>query len=389
MNSHPGISENRTARLSDPANRVKILLIDDEPERHKGLREALRGKAQIVLRHPSEVEESDLHGMDLVSVDEYLGSEWAATVQLVGLQSGIALRNEDGLSVAAAFRSQARMSGNSFAVSLHTGDLDRLAAGLPDQTKEPLTAAQHDLDWVFRFGTDGFGPRLVQLAHAVRSATAAAGSIQSDFGTSWLCLPDTAWAVTARDQIEDCRPPAHGLADNTKGRSYLRWLAQRILPYPTFLLDRFHCANLLGITSASFESLERHEMAIDGQTSYAGPLQAFAGNRWWRAAWQQILLDAGADPWDSSADKAAALSDRTGSTLVALEQDQPVVVYDSDGKLVTIDGDPRSAVRLQADGWPTYADDAWATVESIRTDPSLLRLVSNFDRSRISGLSNA
>ena len=377
-------AEMRMETMQHEVTPVRILLVDDEPGRHLGLKAALRDKATVVVRDPSEVLESDLSGVDLVSVDEYLGSDWEARVREGGGYETIALRNEDGLSVAAAFRSQARSQNRNFAVSLHTGDLDKLASGLPDNTKEALTAAQHDLDWVFRFGGEDFGPRLLELAYAVRSATESATSMQQDFGAAWLRLPtEVSWAETARDQIEDCRPPAHGLADNTKGRSYLRWLAQRILPYPTFLIDDYHAANLLGITSASFTILVEHISNPELYASYSGPLEGFSGRRWWRAAWQQYIMDCGANPWDSSADRTDALRERTGLSLEPLLNDQAVVLYDGSGKLVSIDGDPNRAVRLQADGWPTYADDPWGNVESVRSDSGLLRLVSNFDRSRM------
>lgn len=363
--------------------KLKILLIDDEPDRHAGLGLQLRSRADILVRDPSDVSLDDIADVDLVSVDEYLGAEWAYAVSDGHLSGPVSLRNEDGLAVAAALRSQARSSERDYGVTLHTGELARLAAGLPARGREPLTAAQHDLDWVFSYGDDRFGERLLELAKAVRSAAAARLDIQADFGAAWLRLSGSAWERSAREQIEDCRPPAHALAENTRGRSYIRWLAQRILPYPTFLLDDSHGANLLGITEESFVELVAQQVIQDLAVSYSGPLNGFYGRRWWRAGLQFLLTLAGAEPWDTAQDRAAAVAALVGQPLQSLQHDFPVVTYDEEGVLLRIDANPSDAVRLQADGWPIFADDAWAEISRVQTNDRLLRLVALSERSRI------
>ena len=356
---------------------MKILLVDDEPERHEGLISRMRHRAKIVSLDPSDVTLADLADIDLVSVDEYFADEWYGSIA----DLSASLRNEDGLAVAAAFRSQARGLSKDYAVSLHSGELARLAAGLPVSTREGLTAAQHDLDWVFAYGSDAFGERLVDLAVAVRSATQSGSSFREDAGASWLQAPDTSWKLVAQDQIEDCRPPAHALAENTGGRSYVRWLAQRILPYPTFLYDQNHSANILGILPESFQAIA--SLGKVRPIEYRGPLQSFLGQRWWRAGWQGLLREAGVTTWDTSSAKAEALSRVLDTTLLPLPHEQTVVTYDLESRVVDVGADLTVSVRLNLDGWPVFADDPWASSAATASDPSLLRLVARADRAQI------
>ncbi len=366
----------------------RILLVDDQPERHSALKLALRERADIEAVHPSEIELDMLQDVDLVSVDEYLGDEWQAEV-VTTLGIPASLMNRDGLSVAAAFRSQTRNTSEpsdsvarrvpTFAVSLHTGALATLAEDLPAKNREALTASQHDLEWVFDWAAPNFSSRILELAEASRSLLGRTGQIEDDFGAAWLKVPRAPWTSTAIAQIEDCRPPAHSLARNTNGRSFLRWLAHRVLPYPAFLLSQEHGANLLGIDLPSFKRLSvQLEPMI-----YKGPLQSFLGDRWWRAGLQQLLVDADVYQWDNARDRANAISKTVGIELTPLSNDQPVVSYDADGSVSDIDADPTTSVRLQQDGWPVWADDPWATLHDAIGDENLRRMVAQADRNQL------
>lgn len=364
------------------SGRIQILIVDNEPDRHEGLT-ALYGDATFAIRTPEDVETLDVQDADLISVDEYLGEEWQT--YLDAQNASRSLHNIDGLSVAASFRSQGRFLRERFGVSLHTGDLAKLSDGLPAYPREALTAAQHDLDWVFSWQDEGFADRLISLARAVRSAARLAGQLQQDFGASWLGLSDQGWAEGARRQIEDCRPPAHGLARNTQGASYVRWLAQRIVPYPTFLLDEHHAANFLGVTADSFRLLRETDLLTSAGAVFEGPLCDFVGVRWWRAALQYLLETLQLTHWSSSAEKASALSSACGVPLEPYAAENTVVTYDADGLVTDIGVDPSSAVRLQTDGWPVYADDPWAYLRDVADDPELTQLVASTDRHRLRG----
>lgn len=360
----------------------RILVIDNEVERLVGIQAHLRDRASIEVVHPLEVEPADLEGVDLVSVDEFLGDDWSAYIDSSERPLPASLMNADGLAVAAALRSQERIGGQRLplAVTLHTGAIHDLAGALPAANRESLTAAQHDLEWVFEWDAEGFPDRLVELAAAARSLINDEKIIENDFGASWLKVPTESWSETAIAQIEDCRPPAHSLARNSAGRSYLRWLAHRVLPYPTFLLSRDHCANLLGLQLESFDQLSQVLMNV----KYQGPLSSLLGPRWWRAGLQQLLVDVDLYQWDSSLNRAVALSERFGLSLIPLTNDQPVVSYTIDGRVEDIDTDPDAAVRLQQDGWPVWADDPWATIAAVADDPNLRRMVTKSDQKLIS-----
>lgn len=357
-----------------------ILLIDNESsERVVGIRARLAGRANVRAIDPLDVEPEDLADADLVSVDEFLGDDWDTFVESDARALPASVRNRDGLAVAASVRSQVRFAGTRpLAITLHTGEIDKLAGALPRANREPLVAAQHDLEWVFQFEADFIPDRLLAFAEAARSLVNAANIVADDFGARWLQVPrDAPWGPTAIAQIEDARPPAHSLAQDTAGRSYLRWLAHRVLPYPTFLLNRAHAANLLGIQETSFDLLAERAHAYDG------PLRGLLGDRWWRASLQQLLVDHDVNTWDSTEERATALSVGLGLPLVPLSEEQAVVSYTAEGTVADIDTDPDESVRLQMDGWPVWADDPWALVETVRSNLDLRRTVSHVDRARI------
>jgi hypothetical protein len=361
---------------------VSILIIDDEPRRHRGLETNLLGKASLVVLDPSLVRPSDLDGVDLISVDHYLGDDWASFLDSAETVYPSSIKNQDGLAVAAAMRSHARVFGRNFAVTLHTGALRDLAAGIPARSREPLTAAQHDLDWVFSFGERAFGERLVNLALAVRSVTNSVADLRISSGADWLELGTVTWRSEAVATIEECRPPAHALAEVTKGRSYLRWLAQRILPYPTFLLDDSCAANRLGISNESFEALVGRSTLLS-KVLYSGPLRSFLGRRWWKAGLDDLLREAGVSASRPPATRADAVATLSGLSITGLTSGQPVIQYDYEGSVVSTDMDSSQGAVVKMDGWPVFADDPWASVESIAADSRLFQLLSDYDKHRL------
>lgn len=363
---------------------ARVLIIDDTPGRHRLLPQ---GDVKFRILDPGDVDDSSLDDIDLVCVDEYLGDEWAATIE-TRVHDLPALKNGDGLSVAAALRSRARLADRAgepgFAVALFTAELGKLSEDLPTPWQEPLTASMHDLEWVFRFesGPAAFGDRVAELAQASRSII---GINVSESGDSWLGLGDEAWADLARAQIDDCRPPQNALAQSTSGRSYLRWLAQRVMPYPTFLLDDVYAANMMGIDVDTFKSDAVQALLASQNAKYDGPLStSFLGRRWWRAALQHVLDGAGASAWDDPGEKGAALSAAIGSPITPLAAANPVVCYGPRGEVVALDAESSECVRVQLDGWPLYADEAWVLLDVARTVPEVRALVAHDDLPRLS-----
>jgi hypothetical protein len=362
----------------------RVLILDDTPGRHTLL--PTSGDTVFTIRHPLDLDAADLIGIDLVCVDEYLGDEWALEVN--NLVGGLpTLMNNDGLAVAAALRSRARLAAqdgeSGFAVALFTAELDKLAQGTPRSRQEPLTASLHDLEWVFRFedGPAPLGDRISELAAATRSLASIDVATSGD---AWLGLRSQPWADLARAQVDDCRPPEHALARSTSGRSYLRWLAQRILPYPAFLLDDAYAASLLGIDVDSFRSPAIQEFLAQYEAQYRGALaSSFLGIRWWRAALQHLLQGIGSSQWDTSEEKARSLALAADATVVPLRADNPVITYDVIGEVAQIGAEAEKSVRVQMDGWPVYADEAWAGLDDARADPALRSLVAHDDLGRL------
>jgi hypothetical protein len=169
----------------------------------------------------------------------------------------------------------------------------------------------------------------------------------------------------------------------------LRWFSQRILPYPTFLTDENHSAHLLGITVESFLEIEKSGYLNQLNGRYKGPLQEFIGARWWRAALQWALEVIDVDPWSSPRKKAEALTSASGIRLDPLKVDDPVVVYDGQSKVVSIDTDISRAVRIQADGWPVFADDPWSSLPLVVADPRLRQLVALGDVQKVADFVDA
>lgn len=370
-----------------------VLFVDDEPERLSGLRELLRGHGLVSeATHPLDLQDADLDGVHLISVDEYLGDAWAEWLASTAGPSNPAASPSDGLAVAAALASRYPDDRPRPAVTVHTGKIDVLGEHLPSAHREPLLAASHNLDWVFRWEGGGVSPAslataLADIAVAVASLPVPWTATADDFGIGWLGLPPSvAWFPKALQHVEDCRPPAHGLASNTHGRAYLRWLAQRVLPYPAFLLDANHASLLLGILPERFGSLLDPSSAFGtalSQCQYSGPLARLLGPRWWRAGLLDLLSQSGTSDLDSPADRASALQDRFATSLVPITIERPVIAYNAHGHAEKAPVDSRDAVRLQPDGWPVFADDAWASIAVARQDPAVCALVTHADRARV------
>lgn len=362
-----------------------VLFVDDEPDRLNGLRTQLEASGiTTAASHPIDLEPEDLHGVHLVSVDQFLGDDW--TEYLLSDERGeeplsAATRASDGIAVAASINSLLRQRDRPCALSLHTAEIDRLGASLPAARREPLLAAQYDLDWVFRFDgskASALPQRMTSLAQAVAVLPEEWSANANDFGAAWLTVPqdNTPWSEFALAQVEDCRPPTHGLSANTKGRAVVRWLAQRVLPYPTFLINVAHLAVLLGATAKSTEQhLDTFLFA-----NYAGPLRDFAAERWWRAGVQHLLEECGTSEADDPATRVTSLNAALGTDLSPLNLDRPVVGYDENGRALDTPIESNEAVRLQPDGWPVYADDPWATRGEASANDALRALVVHAER---------
>jgi len=383
------------------ARQPLVVIVDDEDQRSFAELVIDQG-VEAVTVSPDDLDYQLLTRATAVVLDQYLHN-WPGRDRL---DLPPTLHVPDGLGLAAVLRSHVEGSGIRIrppqlpvAFVLRTGELDRLGAGLPKAAREHLLARQYNLEWVFSKG-EGILPnlpspsgRIASLARAASSLPKLWGADSRDPGLRWLDLPGAAWAEDARWQVEQCRPPQHVVAERTAGLAWLRWFLHRILPFPTFLLDRTYLAVSLGIDIASLNGALSSDSRLAARLSelrYRGPLNDFLGDRWWRAGVSHLvaeLLDlAQQDGLKRIQTVAVGAANLHGGPLNAVTVEDPVIAVNADYMALSDPISAASAVRLQPDDWPPYADDAWAARDTLSgedADPELLALVVSTDRWRV------
>jgi len=380
-----------------------VVIVDDEDQ---------EGFSELIVDHgveavsvaPDDLDSGLLARATAVVLDQYLDT-WP---QRDGVDLPLALRVPDGLSLAAVLRSHVEGSASRdgpnrvpVAFALRTGELDRLGAGVPRAAREYLLARQYNLEWVFSKSQDTLA-QLPSPAGRIASLARAAGMLPTRWdadsgnpGHQWLALQSGTWSDDAKWQIEQCRPPQHVVAERTAGLAWLRWFLHRILPFPTFLFDHIYLSTALGISLSSLEEVlsSNSQLALRlGELQYRGALNDFLGRRWWRAGVSHLseeLLDMGQQLGYERVHAIANGAIRLhGSQLDVVNVDDPVVGIDANYTTIRDPLSASSAVRLQPDDWPPYADDAWAARAELQAedaDPELVAMVVSTDRWRLRG----
>ena len=194
----------------------------------------------------------------------------------------------------------------------------------------------------------------------------------------WLDLSDVQWRGVALDHILQARPPIHSVNAQTSGASILRWFLHRVLPYPSFLTDLHWTATRLGVNADWLQG----ELATDSELKetladcqYSGVFEGFLGPRWWRAGVAGII----ADLTDGQPFNRTALRDGIrricSDEPIFLTEERPVLAIDPKAMELLRVIEAEDAVRVSPDGWPTYADDAWASVADARANPDIAEIV--------------
>lgn len=349
-----------------------VLLIDDEPDKSAALEGALAeldGMSAVVVE-PEDVTPSLLEDADVVAIDEFL-TEWPTRDAQPLTRQPI-----DGLAVAAILRGHTdRLRGdNPAAVVVLTGQIDDMGE-LPTANRESLLASQHSVEWVFRREDPRLIERLSELAQASYALNGIELSTEAGL-VSWLALhADPPWRQRALNQISQCRPPRGTLASLTHGRSFLRWFLQRVIPYPTFLLSDIHAAVAARLDPATFLSVVESGSPLADRLNaarYDGQLASFSGRRWWRAGVRSLLEELAPDGVEPDS-LAAVLSELHGGEVAVLRLDRPVITQDEDQVIGPTPIEFEDAVRILPEGWPPFADDAWADASDM--SPELEALV--------------
>ncbi len=374
------------------SSRPLVLVIDDRSDEER-LRDQVWGAdIEVWVEHPQDVTDLQLLQASLVLVD-YRLDNWPERDNA----SCLGLRPPNGLALAAVFREQVQGDQTqAIAFAVHSAHLPDLSGGLPPEPRQHLIARAHNLEWVFaktttRDESRDLAGQVASLASAVQRLPASWLADQPDgrwsIATSLLAVPpDAAWADEAIAGVQDCHPPVHELSERSHGLSFLRWLAQRILPYPCFLWDTHYLSARLRVTHDSLSQALASNTSLTEMLepcAYKGILHGFLGPRWWRAGIEAFLWAVTeGNPFEVEV-LHSALQPLCRDQLRFSEQSQPVVCLDRDYRPLPEDVDIDDAVRIQPDDWPSYADQAWTTIALARDEPSLRALVLSEDRDRV------
>lgn len=365
--------------------RPNILIVDDDDGDGLALADAIDPWATGVWVSPSEVTDTRLTKADVVLVDYEL-DHWPARDALT-VRS---LQPANGLALAAVLRAHLdnAVGTRPQAVALYTGQAARISPHLPEEIRRQVLARLHNLEWVFQKQDNAHVSRIVNFAQAVVAVAGFPTSGEGDVEMELFKLLDLdksgqKFEDRARLDVLAAHPPVHELSEATHALAVLRWLAQRILPYPCFLLDNSHVARRLRVRVRTFNDILNGTGALAKalrEATYTGALNELIGRRWWRAAIDNIVFDL-TDGEMSDEALHVALKKASRATIMKAPTD-PVVALSAayNGTLASAG----ECVRIRTDDWPLYADHAWAKIAECNRDTRLRALVDPTDRDKLS-----
>jgi hypothetical protein len=384
-----------------------IIIIDDEPDTATGtstLIKTAEGIESDVYR-PSEVNDKILKRSSLILVD-YKLDNWPERDRI----ESVSLKPRDGVALAAVLRSCLKdslrdTSGEPTpptAVAVYSARLSELSVGMRPSRSNHVIARSLNLEWAFgkrsssRVETDEdeahnrkVARQAASLASSVNELPSKAEFMENDLDDLSTYLLDldkkNDWFPSAYEDVEDCYPPVYEGSARSKGLGFLRWMLQRILPYPCFLWSSDYLAARLGVTPSSLSEALKAEDSLSQELSpyeYTGILSNFTDKRWWRAGIEDFL-------WDVTDGKSynfeaihSALND-ISSSLELLPRKQHVVTVDEDYRPSEEVVGIEKAIEIQPDDWPPYSDQAWVTREQLEEASRLRGLVVSADQNKI------
>ncbi len=368
----------------------RVLVVDDHPDGERATLGLLDAKVVWEVAHPQDVTLEQCVGADLVLVD-YVLADWPERANA----GSISLEPLDGLALASVLRSQVEKASpeSPTAFALRSAHLDELSGQLPPEPRAHQIARSNNLDWVFpKVPSGGSASDLAaQITILARAVKALPHSWPVDrpeetrtMVEELMAIPDEPWAGQAWKDVVGCHPPITELVQRTHGLALLRWLLQRILPYPCFLLDVHHMASRLRVTRrALLAALENDLGRLFEPFAYAGVLAGFLGPRWWAAGADRFLWELTDGDTSDPRKVLRLLAEKAGVTLEWGGVDQPVICIDADYRPLTEPQELANAVRIRPDDWPPYADQAWTTTELAHANPRLGALVIEADKPKL------
>lgn len=347
-----------------------ILVVDDHIEDGKSLATLLADEVTVFVREPSDIVIDDLREADLVLVDYEL-TDWTD----VGTNLTVP---PNGLALAGVLRQQIDELGvvDAKGVALYSGKIENISANLPEEVRGYALARLNNLEWVFEKGGATAGDGIVSLASAMAELSGSWPEGIEAIGAlhTLLALESSApFFATAAEDVAACHPPIHELSAATHALVVVRWLAQRILPYPAFLMDRWALAARLRIDPGQLDAaLKDTDLGDELATvTYQGALCDLLGSHWWRAGVDDLIFG-----WTNGAGGNAEIRSEVEKRVgdIAILDGDLVAVIDDSYRPATV-AKVDESVRLRPDDWPVFADEARATIGTASGSERLRGLV--------------
>jgi hypothetical protein len=348
-----------------------VLVVDDNPLQQRVFVSELLRKAGATARliDPTEVELDHL-AVDLVLVD--------FVVEAFDLSNPGALYQHprDGVALAAILQRWAENLQAPPAFSLRSGHLQDLGPGDAAEVRGNVVARALNLEWVFDKEHDQLAQarQVAELAAAHKSLPSEGDWLGEDpLGSSGPASKmlginrSVRWAELAVADVEGARPPLFRSSSLGFGRSMIRWLLHRVLPYPTFLADSHWLGARLRVELPVLPPDGHAELLepLLGQARYRGALNGFLGPRWWKSGVESLLWE-GTKGRSSDPSEVADLLRRKGlGDLVPLEIEDPVVCLDDrfmpTRELVGFG----QTVSIILEDWPAFAEPPRVPINTV------------------------
>ena len=370
----------------------RILIVDDNADDEGAKLHAWKESAQVSVLHPQDVTIEDLQAAHVVIVDFRLDESWPER----DASSCIALKPMNGLALLQVLKShECDLIRSPTAFVLRSAHLSDLTSGRLPDTRLHSIARQHGLEWVLEKTAEN--PRLANQLQQICSLADAVAALPEHWPTTdresatslfrqWLKLPEAPWQTLAWQDIEYCHPPIHELEKHRDGMRLVRWMAQRILPYPCFLMNESRLAARLKVTLDSLrQGLANGLRDSLRSAEYTGALHDFCdGPCWWRSGLESVLWQLSDGLSFETVVVCELLNAECGNRLRRLGENQPVLCLDDKLGWLPDPIDVTLAVRIQPDDWPVFAEQAWASLADAGEHPQLAAAVIAADRHKLS-----
>lgn len=376
-----------------------VLIVDDLP--HKEADQiaedvAETGEVAADAVHPGKLTQAEIEAADLILVD-YKLEAWlevrdAEEEEKPADRRLVAQRPCNGLALASVIRSQLPKDDGVRGIALLSANLTDLVQDFARAATEHAAARFSGVEWAFdKEEID----ELPDLAIRIRSFAAALRSLNEKWPQveeetdreqalfQLLELGDAPWKEVAGRDVHAAQAPINQYGTASHGLSVLRWLGQRVLPYPTFLLDFRRLALACGIAPEAIDDDDERKAleSVFADARYRGPLAEFLGPRWWGAGVRYTVKELVDDPLPEPVEIADAVEARAGMVLKRLQPSGAVLGID--GGLNVVGTVAREgAFRIRPDDWPPFAESGWLPKEQLAEDRSLIDLIDPVDRER-------